>query len=100
MCSFSPHFSLPRFFFFFVFPDHPTGFVNENLGLKQIQYSQEGSSGRAGERERERERDAPEASLCFAVFKLMKELPNYFASVDFHEKAPVISHNTLFISLA
>lgn len=53
-----------------------------------------------GKLRRERGRDAPEASLCLAVFKLMKELPNYFSSADFHEKAPVISHETLFIRLA
>lgn len=48
----------------------------------------------------EREIGAREAFLCRAVFKLMKELPNYFASVDFHEKVPVIRLDTSFISLA
>lgn len=76
---------------------HPNGFVNENVGLKQIQYSQRDSLVRQSG---ERKSDAPEASPLLAVFKLMKELPNYFTSVDFHEKAPVISHNSLFISLA
>lgn len=42
------------YIFFFFFPIHPSGFVNENLRLRQIQYSQEGSFA-------EKERAAPES---------------------------------------
>lgn len=72
---------------------HPSGFVNENLRLKNIQYSQEGFSGGAGG---ERKSDAPEVSLSLNMFKIMKKPPNYFANVDFNEKATVISHSNLF----
>lgn len=82
--SLSPHFSLLLSFVSVFFPIHPNGFVNENLRLKQIQYSQEEFSDGAG---RERAIDEEE-SLCLAVFKLFKEIPNYIANVDFHEKAP------------
>lgn len=35
--------------------------------------------------------------LLLVVFKIMEELLNYSVSVDLHEKAPVISHNTLSV---
>lgn len=78
-------------------PFIPAGLLRKTQGSNKSNTPKRDSlGGQAGERES----GAPEASLFLAVFKLMKELPNYFASVDFHEKAPVISHNTLFISLA
>lgn len=85
---------LPSSLLLFLLNIHPDGFVKENLSSKNSTAPKR-DSARADWRKMSGPLEASQP-----VFKQIKKPPNYSARDDFHKKAPDITHNTLFISLA